>query len=50
MSKDTFHTAFKNALIKEGWQITHDPFAIIYGNVNMSIYAEVYSLCCGLGT
>ena len=37
MSKDTFHDAVKNALIKEGWQITHDPFAIIYGSVNMSV-------------
>ncbi|MBO1350695.1 MAG: XisH family protein [Hormoscilla sp. GUM202] len=37
MSKDTFHAAVKNALIKEGWQITHDPFPIVYGNVNMLI-------------
>jgi len=24
--KDAFHDAVKNALIKEGWVITHDPY------------------------
>ena len=25
-AKDTFHHAVRNALIKAGWTITHDPF------------------------
>jgi hypothetical protein len=28
MVKDTYHVAVKNALIKDGWLITHDPFLI----------------------
>ena len=28
--KDTFHEACKNALIKDGWTITHDPYKIEY--------------------
>ncbi|BAY47663.1 fdxN element excision controlling factor protein [Scytonema sp. HK-05] len=28
MAKDVFHQQVKNALIKDGWIITHDPFTI----------------------
>ncbi len=28
MAKDVFHQQVKNALIKDGWNITHDPFTI----------------------
>ncbi len=28
MAKDIFHQQVKNALIKDGWNITHDPFII----------------------
>jgi hypothetical protein len=28
MAKDVFHKQVKNALIKDGWNITHDPFTI----------------------
>ena len=28
MAKDFFHQQVKNALIKDGWKITHDPFTI----------------------
>lgn len=28
MAKDVIHNAVKNALIKEGWTITHDPFRV----------------------
>ncbi|MFM5986672.1 MAG: XisH family protein [Sphaerospermopsis kisseleviana] len=28
MAKDVFHQQVKNALIKEGWKITHDPLTI----------------------
>ncbi len=28
MAKDIFHQQVRNALIKEGWTITHDPFTL----------------------
>ncbi len=28
MAKDVFHQQVKNALIKDGWNITHDPLTI----------------------
>lgn len=28
MAKDAFHQQVKNALIRDGWRITHDPFTI----------------------
>ncbi len=28
--KDAFHDAVKNALIKDGWTITHDPYKLEY--------------------
>ena len=28
MAKDVFHRQVKNALIKDGWRITHDPYPI----------------------
>ena len=37
MAKDVFHDTVKRALQKEGWQITHDPFAIKVGAVEMAI-------------
>lgn len=30
-AKDRFHDAVKNALIKDGWKITHDPFRLDFG-------------------
>ncbi len=30
-AKDKFHDAVKNALIKDGWKITHDPFRLDFG-------------------
>ena len=32
MAKDIFHKTVKQALITDGWTITHDPFALPYGN------------------
>lgn len=29
--RDIYHYAVKNALIKDGWIITHDPFVLSYG-------------------
>ena len=32
---DTIYTAVKNALIKDGWTITHDPYTVKYGGVRV---------------
>lgn len=37
MAKDLFHGVVKEALLVEGWQITHDPFPVDYGDVQMQI-------------
>jgi hypothetical protein len=37
MAKDLFHFIVKEALIKEGWNVTHDPFPVAYGDVQMQI-------------
>jgi XisH protein len=37
MAKYLFHDVVKEALLAEGWQITHDPFPIDYGDVQMQI-------------
>lgn len=36
-TRDIFHDAVKNALMKEGWTITHDPLSIKIGGVEMAI-------------
>ena len=30
-ARDIFHIAVKNALIKDGWTITHDPYTLAFG-------------------
>ena len=37
MTKDRFHQVFKTALIKDGWNVTHDPLQIKVGGVDMEI-------------
>ncbi len=37
MARDLFHNIVKDALLSEGWTITHDPFSIDYGDVQMQI-------------
>ena len=32
---DRIHTAVRNALIKDGWTITHDPFVIAYAEITL---------------
>ena len=32
---DRIHNAVRNALIKDGWTITHDPFVIAYGEITL---------------
>ena len=34
-AKDTYHDAVKNALIKDGWTITFDPYPIKYEEVKL---------------
>ncbi len=38
-SKDTIHDAVRNALVKDGWTITDDPFRIHY--VDIDVYADL---------
>ena len=37
VARDTFHTTVRSALEKEGWTITHDPYSIRVGGVEMYI-------------
>lgn len=37
MAKDRFHEVVKNALIKDGWNVTHNRFGIKVGGVDMEI-------------
>lgn len=32
---DTIYTAVKSALIKDGWTITHDPYSVKFGGVQV---------------
>lgn len=36
-ARDLFHGAVRNALVKDGWTITHDPLHIQVGGVDMLI-------------
>ncbi len=36
-AQDVYHNAVKQALIKDGWTITADPFYISYGDVNVFV-------------
>ena len=36
-AKDTFHNQVRDALAKEGWTITHDPYRIVIGQRNTYI-------------
>jgi XisH protein len=37
VARDLFHQVVKDALFKDGWNITHDPFPVDYGDVQMQI-------------
>ncbi|MBR8834701.1 MAG: XisH family protein [Stigonema ocellatum SAG 48.90 = DSM 106950] len=30
-ARDIYHDSFKNALIKDGWKVTHDPYMVKWG-------------------
>src|SRR5713101_8422985 len=38
-AKDIYHETVKNALVKDGWTITHDPFLLSYGK--HKLYADL---------
>ena len=39
-ARDIIHDETKNALIKDGWTITHDPLTIWYDDVDMYLNVE----------
>jgi hypothetical protein len=41
-AKDVYHSHVRNALIKDGWTITHDPYVLTFGprDVFVDIGAE----------
>ena len=36
-ARDLFHNAMRNALVKEGWTITHDPYPLSVDDINMAV-------------
>lgn len=36
-ARDLYHDNVKNALIKDGWTITHDPLSLSWGNTNLQL-------------
>ncbi|MEB3282118.1 MAG: XisH family protein [Lyngbya sp.] len=36
-AKDLYHDTVKNALIKEGWRITHDPYVLSVGKTDLFV-------------
>jgi hypothetical protein len=36
-AKDIYHNAFKAALIKGGWTITHDPYTLTFGQKDVFV-------------
>lgn len=36
-ARDIYHNNFKNALIKDGWKITHDPLRLSLGSKDMYV-------------
>ena len=41
MAKDLYHNIVRNALIKDGWTITHDPLRLEDSDVNMKYEADL---------
>ncbi len=37
MVKDIYHNQVKNALVKDGWHITHDPLFVQFGDVDVYV-------------
>lgn len=37
MAKDLYHDKFRNALVKDGWNITHDPYPLRVGRIGYEV-------------
>lgn len=37
MARDIYHDTVRDALIADGWTITHDPFPLAYGDQNLYV-------------
>lgn len=44
MARDLIHQAVKNALTKDNWSITHDPYKLSYGGVDFTADLEAEKL------
>jgi hypothetical protein len=36
-ARDIYHSIFKNALIKDGWTVTHDPLKLQWGKKDLYV-------------
>ncbi len=36
-ARDTYHEAVRNALVKDGWRITHDPLTMEFGGARLYV-------------
>ncbi|MCP4348184.1 MAG: fatty-acid synthase [Desulfobacterales bacterium] len=36
-ARDLYHNNFRNALVKDGWTVTHDPFRLKWGGKDMYV-------------
>jgi hypothetical protein len=36
-AKDTYHNCVRNALVKDGWTITHDPYTMTFGQKDVFV-------------
>jgi hypothetical protein len=36
-ARDIYHDNVKNALVKDGWTITHDPYTITFGQKDVFV-------------
>lgn len=37
MARDAYHQAVRIAIEKDGWQITHDPLELKFGNIGFEV-------------
>ncbi len=49
---DIYHNSVRNALIKDGWTITHDPYTLTFGlrNVFVDLGAQLRFLSISIDT
>lgn len=39
-ARDALHEIVKTSLVKDGWQITHDPYTLAFGD--RDVYADLW--------